>query len=49
MIGIDDLVNRYRVSENPLKTERRVELALVILVCILLLQLIYGVSGAGRV
>ena len=49
MRGIDDLVNRYRVSENPLKTERRVELALVIVACVLLLQVIYGILGAGRV
>jgi hypothetical protein len=44
-----NLVSRYRASEDPMKTERRVELALVAMVCILLLQIVFGLSGMGRV
>ena len=36
------LLHRYRVTENPLKTERRVELAVVVLLALLALFLVLG-------
>ena len=40
----DTVRTRYRVMENPLRTERKIELVAVILVLVLCLQLLY--SGA---
>lgn len=38
------LLNRYRVSYDPLLTERRIELAALVLSVFLVLQLLYGVA-----
>ena len=37
-----NLVERYRVTDDPQRTERRVELVLVVLLLLLLLQLLWG-------
>lgn len=47
-MDLGKLLSRYRVTGDPLKTERRVELALVVLASVLLLQLAYGLSGVGQ-
>ena len=36
--------DRYRVKVNPLLTERRIELAILLLFLLLILQLVYGAS-----
>ena len=41
------LPQRYRVTENPLKTERRVELAVMILLALLLLWFLLGLLRQG--
>ena len=41
MKSLDGVLDRYRVSADPLKTERRVELVLVILAGLLVLQLLW--------
>ncbi|MEP4487248.1 MAG: hypothetical protein ABJ013_16565 [Halioglobus sp.] len=41
-MSIDDLVSRYRVSENPLKAERRVELVAFALLAVLVIQVVLG-------
>ena len=43
MTGLADLISRYRVSENPLKAERRIELAALVLLLLLGLQVALGV------
>ena len=42
MTGPQSLVTRYRVQENPLKTERRVELAVLILLTLLVVSAVLG-------
>lgn len=44
MSALNSLLSRYRVATNPLRTQRKVELAVVLLVLVLCLQLMY--SGA---
>lgn len=41
------LGSRYRVASNPLRLERRFELALLLLVLLLILQLAYGLLRLG--
>lgn len=48
MISLGDLGRRYRVSDDPLRTERRVELILLIMICILVLQIVYSAWAVGR-
>jgi hypothetical protein len=38
------LRDRYRVATDPLRTERRIELAAVLLLLLLVLQLVYGAT-----
>tara|TARA_R110002110_G_scaffold415765_2_gene655196 strand:- start:49706 stop:50413 length:708 start_codon:yes stop_codon:yes gene_type:complete len=42
MSVVGRVLNRYRVSGDPLRTQRRLELLLVVLVLVLLLQLLYS-------
>lgn len=44
MKGIFSLPDRYRVQNDPLLTERRVELAALLLTGLLLLQLVYSIA-----
>ena len=44
---VDAVLGRYRESTDPLRTERRVELVLVVLLCLLLLQLALVTMGAA--
>ena len=44
MMGWPMVRDRYRVKVNPLLTERRIELAILLLFLLLILQLIYGAS-----
>lgn len=43
MAGISHILSRYRVSSDPLRSERKVELAALVLTFILMFQLLYGV------
>lgn len=43
MIGLSGMLSRYRVSVNPLRAERRVELVALLITLLLLLQLVYSV------
>jgi hypothetical protein len=51
VIGLKDLLTRYQVQQNPLKTERRIELAAIFLLFFLLAITVVGglglVSGQG--
>ena len=38
------LVNRYRLADDPLQTERRIELVVLLLFLLLLLQIAYGAT-----
>ncbi len=42
MTGPKSLVTRYQVQQNPLKTERRVELAVLILLTLLVVSAVLG-------
>lgn len=44
MSWLQTIVNRYRVPVDPLRTERRIELVVLLLFLLLLLQLAYGAS-----
>lgn len=44
MSFLADLANRYRVSGDPLRTQRLVELAVVLLLLLLVLQLLWGAA-----
>jgi hypothetical protein len=44
MMGWDNMRSRYQVATNPLRSERKIELAALILVLLLCLQILY--SGA---
>ena len=44
MSALQALQARYRVTVDPLRTERRIELLVLVLCLVLCLQLIYGVS-----
>ncbi len=43
MTGISQILRRYRVSSDPLRTERKVELAALVLTIVLMLQVVYSV------
>ena len=47
-MGWHSVRDRYRVTVNPLLTERRIELAILVLVLLLTLQLLYGGSRLAR-
>ena len=47
MIGLKGLLTRYQVQQNPLKTERRIELAAIFLLFLLLASMLAG--GVGLV
>ena len=44
MTGWHSVRDRYRVAVNPMLTERRIELAILVLLLVLILQLVYGGS-----
>ena len=44
MMSFTSVINRYRVSEDPLLSERRVELLALVLTVLLVLMLLFGVS-----
>ncbi|MDA8658835.1 hypothetical protein N9M01_01250 [Luminiphilus sp.] len=45
MSGLQAVLARYQVQQNPLKTERRVELAAIVLLVLLLASAIFGGLG----
>lgn len=45
MIGLKDLLTRYQVQQNPLKTERRIELAAIFLLFLLMAIMLTGGLG----
>ena len=47
MIGLKGFLTRYQVQQNPLKTERRIELAAIFLLFLLLASMLAG--GVGLV
>ena len=51
MSGLQALLARYQVQQNPLKTERRLELAAIVLLVLLLASVVFGalrlVAGDG--
>lgn len=42
MRGLGNLLTRYQVQQNPLKTERRIELVVLALLALLLVSLVFG-------
>ena len=42
MKGLKKLLTRYQVQQNPLKTERRIELVVLALLALLLVSLVFG-------
>ena len=42
MIGLKNLVTRYQVQQNPLKTERRIELLALMLLLLVLMTMVLG-------
>ena len=42
MTGLKSWVTRYQVQQNPLKTERRIELAVLVLLVLLLTSAVLG-------
>jgi hypothetical protein len=41
--GISQILNRFRVSSDPLRSERKVELTVLVLTLVLILQVVHGV------
>ena len=48
MMGVEDLISRYRTGENPLKAERRVELVALVLLLVLAMQIAWGLLSIVR-
>jgi hypothetical protein len=41
--GISQIISRFRASSDPLRSERKVELAALVLTIVLIVQVVYGV------
>ncbi|MFT5709812.1 MAG: hypothetical protein ACI8QT_000499 [Halioglobus sp.] len=43
MLGISQILSRYRIASDPLRSERKIELAALVLTMVLMFQVAYGV------